>query len=198
MTSRIEPLLTIADLEAMPEDDGNRYELIEGELFVSRSPGLTHQIVSDNILYLFRSFLDKEPIGTVVTTIGLILSNYSGVIPDLVFFKRESTRRIVSGERLTSAPELVIEILSPGSANIRRDRVAKHRLYGKYHVPEYWLVDRDEKRVEIYRLHESELELHAILESNDVVTTPVLPGFSCLVEEIFRLPPEFEFPSEPL
>ena len=143
MTSRLEPLLTIADLEAMPDDDGNRYELIEGELFVSCAPGLTHQIVSDNIVHLIRSHLDRNPIGTVVSTIGLILSNYSGVIPDIVFFKHESVEKIVSGERLTSAPELVIEILSPGSENIRRDRVAKHRLYTKYHVPEYWMIDKE-------------------------------------------------------
>jgi Uma2 family endonuclease len=189
MTSRIEPLLTIADLEAMPDDDGNRYELIEGELFVSCAPGLTHQIVSDNIVYLIRRYLDKNPIGTVVSTIGLILSNYSGVIPDIVFFKHESTERVVSGERLTSAPELVIEILSSGSENIRRDRVSKHRLYGKYQVPEYWLIDRGQESIEIYRLHDRELQLAAILTGTDELTTPVLPGFSCSARQVFILPP---------
>ena len=189
MTSRIESLLTIADLEAMPDDDGNRYELIEGELFVSCAPGLTHQILSDNIVYLIRRYLDNNPIGTVVSTIGLILSNYSGVIPDIVFFKRESTARVVSGERLTGAPELVIEILSPGSENIRRDRIAKHRLYGKYEVPEYWLIDREQKRVEVYRLQERELLLKAVLQNDDKLETSALPGFSCHISEIFVLPP---------
>ncbi|HEX6729944.1 MAG TPA: Uma2 family endonuclease [Pyrinomonadaceae bacterium] len=189
MTSRIDALLTIADLEAMPDDDGNRYELIEGELFVSCAPGLTHQIVSDNIVHLIRRYLDENPIGTVVSTIGLILSNYSGVIPDIVFFKRESTTRVVSGERLTSAPELVIEILSPGSENIRRDRIAKRRLYGKHEVPEYWLIDREQKSVEVYRLLERELRLVAILQGDDSLTTPSLPGFSCRASEIFILPP---------
>jgi Uma2 family endonuclease len=189
MTSRIEPLLTIADLEAMPVDDGNRYELIEGELFVSCAPGLTHQIVSDNIVYLIRRYLDENPIGIVVSTIGLILSDYSGVIPDIVFFKRESTKRVVTGERLTSAPELVIEILSPGAENVRRDRVAKHRLYGKYQVPEYWLINREQKSVEIYRLEDRELQLAVILVGDDELKTPVLPGFSCLASQIFILPP---------
>jgi Uma2 family endonuclease len=64
MTTKIEPLMTIADLEAMP-DDSNRYEIIEGELFVSRAPGLTHQIVSDNIVFLIRSYLEPNPIGVV-------------------------------------------------------------------------------------------------------------------------------------
>jgi Uma2 family endonuclease len=111
------------------------------------------------------------------------------VIPDIVFFKRESTDRVVSGERLTSAPELVIEILSPGSENIRRDRVAKHRLYSKYEVPEYWLIDLNQKRVEIYRLRDKELRPSEILTGVDELTTPVLPGFSCLTNQIFILPP---------
>ena len=191
MTARTEPLLTVADLEAFPDDDGNRYELIEGELFVSTSPGLPHQIVSDNSVHLIRTYLDKHPIGIVVSTIGLILSEYSGVIPDIVFFKNESAERIVTGERLTSAPELVVEILSPGSASIKRDRVAKFQLYGKYRVPEYWLIDNEERAVEIYRLHNAELQLITILTGDDELTTPALPGFSCTASQVFVLPPLF-------
>ena len=185
MTTKIEPLMTIEDLEAMP-DDGNRYEIIEGELFVSRSPGLTHQIVSDNIVVLIRNFLELQPLGIAVSTPGLILSQYSGVIPDIVYFSNESRERVVSGERLTSAPDLVIEILSRGSDNIRRDRVAKRQLYGKYGVREYWMVDRHLQLVEIYTLHGNSLELTATLKDGDEVSTPVLPGFSCLVNEIFK------------
>jgi Uma2 family endonuclease len=191
MTSRIEPLLTVADLEAFPDDDGNRYELIEGELFVSTSPGLPHQIVSDNIVYLIRTYLDQHPIGIVVSTVGLILSEYSGVIPDIVFFKNESAERIVTGERLTSAPELVVEILSPGSQNIRRDRVAKFQLYGKYRVPEYWLIDKENRAVEVYRLQNAKLHLVSILTGDDELTTPVLPGFSCAARLVFVVPPLF-------
>jgi len=191
MTSRIEPLLTVADLEAFPDDDGNRYELIEGELFVSTSPGLPHQIVSDNIVYLIRTYLDQHPIGIVVSTVGLILSEYSGVIPDIVFFKNESVERIVTGERLTSAPELVVEILSPGSQNIRRDRVAKFQLYGKYRVPEYWLIDKENRAVEVYRLQNAKLHLVSILTGDDELTTPVLPGFSCAARLVFVVPPLF-------
>lgn len=191
MTSRIEPLLTVADLEAFPDDDGNRYELIEGELFVSTSPGLTHQIVSDNTVHLIRTYLDKHPIGTVVSTIGLILSEYSGVIPDIVFFTHESVERIVTGEMLTSAPELVVEILSPGSQNIRRDRVAKFQLYGKYRVPEYWLIDKEKQAVEVYRLRSAKLQLVSTLTGNEELTTPVLPGFSCTPSQVFVVPPLF-------
>ncbi len=140
MATKIEPLMTIADWEAMP-DDGNRYEIIEGELFVSCSPGLTHQRALGNILFLIRSYLLENSIGEAIFTPGLILSEYSGVIPDIVFFRHERSEEIISGERLAGPPDLVIEILSPGSENTRRDRVAKLQLYAKHRVPEYWIVD---------------------------------------------------------
>ena len=188
MASKIENLMTIADLEAMPDDDGNRYELIEGELYVSSAPGLTHQIVSDNIVHLIRSYLDQNPIGIVVSTIGLILSEYNGVIPDIVFFTREEQSRIVSNERLHSAPSIVIEILSTGSSNVRRDRIAKYKLYQKYGVQEYWIVDRDLQVLEIFRLRDDVLELQAKLSGEDQVSSSLLPGFSCLARQIFALP----------
>ena len=77
-------------------------------------------------------------------TPGLVLSNISGVIPDVVFLRYEQRDTIVTGERFTGPPALVIEILSPGSRNIRRDRVAKLQLYAKHGVPEYWIVDPKE------------------------------------------------------
>ena len=187
MTTKIEPLMTIADWEAMP-DDGNRYEIIEGELFVSCSPGLTHQIVLGNLVFLIRSFLEQNPIGTVVFTPGLILSEYSGVIPDIVFFSHHRAEKIISGERLTGPPDLVIEILSPGSENTRRDRVAKLQLYARHGVPEYWIVDPAAQVLDVYRLQLTSLELAATLHSDDELVTPILPDFSIRTSKIFKLP----------
>ena len=76
-------LLTIADWDAMPAEDGYRYEIIEGELFVSCSPGLTHQVVLTNLLISIGSFLKSNPLGTVAPGPGVILSNYSGVCATL-------------------------------------------------------------------------------------------------------------------
>src|SRR6476646_3424441 len=92
--------LTIEDWEALPHGDGNRYEIIEGELFVSCSPGLPHQRVVMNLITLFVLFREKNPIGEVLTTPGLILSRYSGVIPDLVFLLNETSDTIITGDRL--------------------------------------------------------------------------------------------------
>jgi Uma2 family endonuclease len=185
MITKLKPL-TIADWDAMPAEDGNRYEIIEGELFVSCSPGLTHQIVSDNLIFLIRSFIKTNPIGTVVSTPGLILSNFSGVIPDLVFFRHEQRDTIVKDDRLHGPPALVIEILSPGSTNIRRDQVAKLQLYAKHGVPEYWIVDPRNMTLERYVDQGSSLILLETLRYEDRLSTTVLPGFSCPMSDIFK------------
>src|SRR6195256_2644333 len=136
MASRIEPLLTVADLDACP-DDNNRYELIEGELFVSRAPGIPPQRVINNLQLAFGNYLKNNPIGIVVPGAGAIFSNYDAVIPDLAFVSNERWDQVVTGEKFTGALDLVIEILSPGTQNRLRDLSAKRGLYGKYGVKEY-------------------------------------------------------------
>ncbi|HEX7771633.1 MAG TPA: Uma2 family endonuclease [Pyrinomonadaceae bacterium] len=179
-------ILTIADWDAMPHGDGNCYEIIEGELFVSRSPGLTHQIVLSNLTALIWGYLKNNPIGMVVTNPGLVLSNISGVIPDLVFFRKEQRETIVTDDRLTGAPALVIEIVSPGPANVRRDRITKLQLYAAYGVPEYWIVDPRSKTLEKYINSNSSLILLETLGEDENLTTVAIPGFSCPVREVFN------------
>jgi Uma2 family endonuclease len=177
--------MTDADLDRMP-DDGNRYEIIEGELFVSPAPGLPHQIVSGNLFYALRKYLDENPIGQVIATPGLVFTEYSSVIPDILFFTHERGASIISGVRLVGAPEIVIEILSPGSENVARDRIAKRQLYAKHDVNEYWIVDSAKRSIEIHRLNAGQLDLVATLSDEDVITSPLLPGFGCAVSQVFR------------
>ena len=184
MITKLKPL-TIADWDAIPYREGYRYEIIEGELFVSRSPGLTHQVVLSNLLFKVRSFLDDNPLGTFVTGPGVILSNYTGVIPDLVFFTRDERDTLVENDRLHGPPSIVVEILSPGSSNIRRDRVTKLQAYGKHGVPEYWIIDLKNRAIERYVNQGSSLILQETLGEDDTLTTPALPGFSCRISEIF-------------
>jgi Uma2 family endonuclease len=121
MASRIEPLLTVADLDAYPDDDGNRYELIGGELFVSCAPGISHQRVLQNLSVELGLYLRANPIGIIVPGAGVILSDYDAVIPDLAFVRDERWDQVVTGEKFTGVVDLVIEVLSPGAANRRRD-----------------------------------------------------------------------------
>ena len=85
-----------------------------------------------------------------------------------------------------AAPDIVIEILSPGRENISRDRVAKRQLYAKHGVKEYWIVDSENHSVEIYGPTASGLELGSMLRNSDEITSSALPGFSCLVSDFFK------------
>src|SRR6266850_7198155 len=152
MASKIGPLLTVADLDAFPEDDGNRYELIGGELFVSRAPGIPHQSVLQNLQFEFGLYLKANPIGILVPGAGAIFSDYDAVIPDLAFVRNERWDEVVTGEKFTGALDLVIEVLSPGTQNRKRDLSAKRQLYGKYGAKEYWIVDSENRSVLIFRL----------------------------------------------
>jgi len=184
MTAKIDPMLTVADLEVMP-DDGNRYEIIEGEIVVSRAPGLTHQSVSGNLFASIKNYLTQNPVGEVWATPGIVFNDFNGVVPDLVFVSAERRKEIAAGERITGAPELVIEIVSPGSENERRDRVIKRQLYAKFGVKEYWIVNPESRGIDIYRLEGQTLKLAATLGEDDDITSPLLPGYSCKVASIF-------------
>jgi Uma2 family endonuclease len=132
--------LTNADLEAAP-DDGNRYELIDGELYVSGPPSFLHQSILTNILSAFLDYLREHPIGRVAPGVGVIFDDYNGVIPDLVFATHERIRKTLVDGRFRAAPEILIEILSPGASNERRDRHVKRSLYAARGAVEYWIVD---------------------------------------------------------
>ena len=187
MASRIAPLLTVADLDAFPDDDGNRYELIDGELFVSSAPGIPHQRVQNNLQFAFTTYLNANPIGIMVQNAGAIFSDYDAVIPDVAFVRNERWDEAVTGERFTGALDIVIEILSPGSQNRHRDLVAKHKLYGKFGCREYWIVDTENRAVLIFQLQGATLNEVATLVADDLITSPLLPGFSLSPNALFNL-----------
>jgi Uma2 family endonuclease len=185
MATHIPPLLTNADLEHLPADDGNRYELIEGELCVSTSPDLLHQRAAGRIYVAFAKYLEEQPVGEILFGPGVILSDYDGVIPDLVYLSNERRDEVATGARIYGAPSLVVEILSPGRQNLERDRTKKLRLYAKFGVEEYWIVDPRERAVEVYRRESETLKLFATLIGRDAITSRLLPGFGPAVASFF-------------
>ena len=187
MAKRIEPLLTVADLEEFPEDDGNRYELIAGELFVSRTPGIPHQRMLLNLEIGLSEYLKDHPLGILVPGAGAIFSEYDAVIPDLAFVRHERWNDVVTGEKFTGALDIVIEILSPGSQNRKRDFSAKRGLYAKYGIAEYWIVDAEDQSVLIFRLRERTLEEVVTLRGDDALFSPILPDLQLRVNSIFKL-----------
>jgi Uma2 family endonuclease len=177
--------LTNADLEAMPED-GNRYEVIEGELYVSSAPAFVHQIILLRIASAFVDYLRQHPIGEIVPGVGVVFDEYNGVIPDLIFATSERMRKALVSGRFRAAPEIVIEILSPGFSNERRDRHVKRSLYAARGVGEYWVVDPENRSLEIHRRNEAgDLVFGESLQRTDNLTSGVLPGFTVRVDTLF-------------
>jgi Uma2 family endonuclease len=188
MVSNIKHLMTVADLEALPYDETKRYELIEGELFVSCAPGLPHQLVLHNLQVELASYLKQNPLGIIVPGPGAVFSNYDAVIPDIVFVSNARWNSIIGNDRFVAAPDLVIEIVSPGSENRARDLKAKRKLYGKYGVQEYWIVDGQNRSVLIFRLQGTTLDEVSLLRNNDRISSPILPGLALALEDVFRFP----------
>ena len=176
---------TVDDWDLLP-DDGNRYELIEGETHMSSAPDIVHQIVSTKICKHIDNYLDSNPIGLVVATPGVIFDRYNGVIPDLVYLDNEKRDTLIYGGKIHGAPDLIIEILSPGKKNTDRDRVTKRLLYARFGVAEYWIIDARRFSVEIYRRAENNgLALVETCRDKDSLTTPLLPNFACPVANLF-------------
>ena len=177
---------TIADLTIFDGDRANRYEIIDGELFVTRAPDWKHQAVCGRIITQLNIWSDQSDLGQAAISPGIIFSESDNVIPDVVWASHERLERLLddAGD-LTAAPELVVEVLPSGTLNERRDREAKLKLYSVRGVLEYWIVNFREQRVEVYRRENAALKLVATLYSQDKITSPILPDFSCLVTQLF-------------
>ncbi len=176
---------TTQDLELLP-DDGRRYEIIEGELLVTRAPHWSHQRTCGNIYAALKGWSRTTGLGEAAINPGIIFTDADNVIPDVVWASRERLAVLLDeAGHLTAAPELVVEVLSPGADNDRRDRDLKLRLYSTRGVQEYWIVDWQLQQVEVYRRQEGKLGLVATLLVADTITSPLLPDFSCPVGQFF-------------
>ncbi|WP_083619746.1 Uma2 family endonuclease, partial [Planktothrix serta] len=131
---------TIHDLDGLPENEWIRYEILDGELFMTRSPHRRHQQACVNIAALLHTASQSSGLGVTIFAPGLIFSEFDSVIPDVVWVTHERLEQIEDeAGHLTGAPELVIEVLSPGKQNERRDKQAKLKLYSITGVQEYWI-----------------------------------------------------------
>jgi len=177
---------TIRDVEALPDNEWIRYETIDGELFVTRSPHHKHQQVTGRIFAALDSWSLESELGEASIMPGLIFSDSDNVSPDVVWVSHERLAQIEDeAGHLQGAPELVVEVLSPGKANEDRDRLAKLKLYSTQGVQEYWIVDRIAQRIEVYRRENSQLVLVTTLLVSDRITSPLLPSFACEVARLF-------------
>jgi Uma2 family endonuclease len=184
---------TIADLVRFPDDDGLRYEIIAGELQVSKAPNWYHQLVADRIARAIGNWNDATRSGEVASTPGIVLDDEDNLIPDVVWISHERLARALGPDgKLHEMPELVIEVLSPGMANMRRDRELKTDVYARGGVVEYWIADWQRHTLDVYRNNGAELQSAATLIAGDLLATPLLVGFTLNIATLFAGIPNIE------
>lgn len=175
------PAKTVDDLMALPPE--TRAELIEGEIFMSPSPGSRHQTVVFRIAQALDAYAKRSHQGKVfVAPLDVILSRKQVFQPDVLFVSNE--RFHIVQERIQGAPNLVVEVISPGSGPA--DRLVKRRIYAKYAIQEYWIADPGSATVEILTLQNRKFALHSVFERGDRITSPLLKGFDVPLDPLFE------------
>ncbi|HKR66125.1 MAG TPA: Uma2 family endonuclease [Thermoanaerobaculia bacterium] len=163
---------TYEDYALLPED-GRRHEIVDGEHYVNPAPNTRHQIVVATLITELRSFASAHGLGQVIgSPIDVVLSANDIVQPDIIFVSK-GRRSIITRANIQGAPELVIEVLSDSTR--RYDELTKRKLYEKFGVAEYWVVDPE---LEIVKIGRQEI-------SSGTLTTPLLPGFALDVRRVF-------------
>ena len=171
---------TYRDYLLLPE--GDRRELIEGDFYVVPAPSIRHQTVAANLGTLLRELVRRNRLGIILwAPTDVVLSPETVVQPDILFVSNER-RGIITEPNVSGAPDLVVEILSPGTEE--RDRELKLNLYARYGVREYWIVDPEDETVEVMGLG---AEGAAGVRRYDAgsVESRLLPGLSVTLDDIF-------------
>ena len=171
---------TYRDYLLLPE--GDRRELIEGDFYVVPAPSIRHQTVVANLGTLLRELVRRNRLGIILwAPTDVVLSPETVVQPDILFVSNER-RGIIMEANVSGAPDLVVEILSPGTAE--RDRELKLNLYARYGVREYWIVDPEDETVEVMELGpEGPLDVRRYDAGS--VESRLLPGLSVTLDDIF-------------
>jgi Uma2 family endonuclease len=176
-------LVTAQDYRLMPET-GPRYQLIDGELFMSPAPNRFHQKISGNIYFLLRSYLEKNPAGELYDApFDVFLGEHAVFQPDILFIANDR-RSILTDEGAEGAPNLVIEVLSESTAHL--DRQTKRKVYAASGVDELWLVDPGMKTVQVFLLQKDAVRPASSCRASDVFESPSFPGLRIALSEIFK------------
>lgn len=164
-------------------DDGNRYEVIDGELYVTPPPSVPHQRGSNRLNLIIGPFVDREGLGELLPApTGVVLEAGSGVQPDLLFVRRDRMG-IISNRGIEGAPDLVVEVLSPSTRS--RDRGIKMRRYEAAAVPHYWLMDTNVQSIETYELGRDGYHLTGTYGRGSILVSELFPGLAIHIDQIW-------------
>jgi len=177
--------LTVHDYYTLPEY-GPQYQLIDGELLMAPAPNRFHQVISGNIEFILRKYIESHPIGKIYDApFDVCLSDVNVFQPDILFLAKEHYA-LETEQGLRGAPDLVVEILSPKTSKL--DLGVKKEIYTRCGVEELWIIDPDALRITIFRLQENAGTPHQVIGCNGQWTTPLLPGLAINAAAVFEDP----------
>jgi Uma2 family endonuclease len=176
--------LTYDDYVAMP-DDGRRHEIVDGDDSVLPWPSTPHQRVSLNLILALAPYVEKHGGDLLYAPLDVILSPENVVQPDVVYVRPERAA-IVEKPGIFGAPDLAVEILS--ESNRLHDVRRKKKLYERFGVREYWMVDPDRKTVTVLRLEGAAYVRAAELTAgvDESFSSPLFPGLTIALAAMFR------------
>ena len=181
MTTKPKIKLTVADYLETPE--GAAYQLMDGELIFLVSPNDKHQTVVGELFFALHPFIRGNDLGIIrFAPSDVVLSDHDVVQPDILFVSNERAA-IRTPANLQGAPDLAVEVLSPGTEGY--DRGYKRELYARHGVREYWLVDPDLETIEVLTPGEGGFIRYALYERRETLTSPLLPGLAVALAAIF-------------
>ena len=170
-----------SDYLLLPEE--RRCELIGGDFFMVPSPGFAHQSIVMNLAVILRDHVRRNNLGVVlVAPFDVVLSEEDVVQPDVLYISNER-RSILTEKNAQGAPDLVVEVLSPGTAE--RDRELKRKLYARFGVREYWIVDPQNQSIQVLGPGRRGLESRSVL-TEGVMRSNLLPGLEMSLAGIFE------------
>jgi Uma2 family endonuclease len=176
--------LTYEDLRSFP-DDNLRREIIDGELFVTPSPIRRHQRVVVELVTALRTYEKRHGGEVYPAPMDVFFDDVNVVQPDVLFLRPERLLG-TDDQKIVEVPDLVVEVSSPSTR--RTDLTRKRDLYERFGVAEYWFVDIEAERVEVYRLREGRYGRPEFLEGGDVLETDLLPGYAIDLSAILESP----------
>jgi Uma2 family endonuclease len=175
---------TVRDYERLPE--GAPYQLIAGELIMSPSPILSHQRIIRRLALRLDDFIQREQLGEIVLSpMDVYLTQEDVYQPDLIFIRKENVHLLDPNDRIRFVPDLVIEVLSPSTGSYDYSR--KKRIYCERGVREYWIVDPEDRTIEIMVKEGVFYQTVALLRAPAMLESAMFPGFSMKVEEVFAI-----------
>jgi Uma2 family endonuclease len=173
---------TYDDYAALP-NDGQRYEIVNGVLLMAASPSGPHQDAVGEIFFHLRMFIGANKLGLVrLSPFDVELSPQNVLQPDLFVLLNDHLDR-VQDKKLVGAPDLVVEVDSPGTAAF--DRLTKSDIYASAGVAEYWIVNSERRTVEVFVLEDNKYRSLGLFRGEQLLPSRVLPGLPTSVEQFF-------------